>query len=214
MKDRNGDVINIDLSNVQLVTGAILPFFSLPYSRYAKWIKWDWIVSIWKYTSHLQIVVDIENMWTPLLVRDHDISLMDSAILYNFSPQYLHEINQAWIFLQVITLADITSAAYTHILQEALSGEAIVDRYSTLRWPCEEQPAAPAWWKWISLVQYFHNNGVLFSPLGSWRQPTHQHWLWYTVPDSDLVYYHNVDEDCWACYSPSNLKQQIVVPCG
>jgi hypothetical protein len=95
LKDRNGDVINIDLSNVQLVTGAILPFFSLPYSRYAKWIKWDWIVSIWKYTSHLQIVVDIENMWTPLLVRDHDISLMDSAILYNFSPQYLHEINQA-----------------------------------------------------------------------------------------------------------------------
>jgi hypothetical protein len=80
LKDRNGDLINIDLSNVQLVTGAILPFFSLPYSRYAKWINWDWIVSIWKYTSHFQIVVDIENMWTPLLVRDHDISLMDSAI--------------------------------------------------------------------------------------------------------------------------------------
>jgi hypothetical protein len=135
LKDQNGDLIYIDLTNVQLVTGAIPPFFSLPYLMHAKWINWDWIVSICKYTAQLQIVIDIEHMWIPLLVRDHDVSLMDSALKYNFSPQYLREINQCHIFLQVITLADITLADGTHVLPKVLSGEALVDRHSTLHWP-------------------------------------------------------------------------------
>jgi hypothetical protein len=32
LKDQNGDLIYIDLTNIQLATGAIDPFFSLPYS--------------------------------------------------------------------------------------------------------------------------------------------------------------------------------------
>jgi hypothetical protein len=47
-----------------------------------------------------------------------------------------------------------------------------------------------------------YNSCTLSRSLGSWCQPTHQYWLWYVVPNSDLVYYHDVAKDQWIHYSP------------
>jgi hypothetical protein len=55
--------------------------------HHVKWIEWNWIVSIWKHMSQIKIIVDMEHMWTFTPVRLHDISLMEAALSYNFSPQ-------------------------------------------------------------------------------------------------------------------------------
>jgi hypothetical protein len=135
--------------------GSIPPFLSQPYSQYAKWIDWNWIVSIWKHMSQLQITVEVENMWAPSLLWSNDVTLMEVACQYNFLPQYMKELIQCHIYLQVITLANICTVDGRKLLPEALTGEDLPYRQSTLSWPHQNRPNKPdraAWRKWSSFL--------------------------------------------------------------
>jgi hypothetical protein len=60
--------------------------------------------------------------------------LMDLALSYNLSPKVLQAINICRIYLQVLTLSDISSANGTTLLSEVLDGQRPLDRSSTLHW--------------------------------------------------------------------------------
>jgi len=139
--DKSTDLIWIDVTYVQLWTGPLKSFFTLPCPNNAKWIDWNWIVSIWKHMSQIKITVDIEHMWTPTQVWHHDFSLMEAALSYNFSPKTLQEIKQCHIYLQVI-------------IPEALKGEALSDRSAALCRPHQELTTSSPWDKWNLFLQY------------------------------------------------------------
>jgi hypothetical protein len=63
----NGKLIQLAISHIQLQLGVTKPFFSLPLPTYAKWVDSNCIVSLWKNTWQLKIVMDVENSWLPTL---------------------------------------------------------------------------------------------------------------------------------------------------
>jgi len=79
--------------------------------------------------------VEVADHWTPALYRENDINLMDLALTFRYSHQYLQSINTCRIYLQVITLSDLSNADGKRLLPECLAGQQPLDRTSTLVWP-------------------------------------------------------------------------------
>jgi hypothetical protein len=74
----------------------------------------------------------VEKHWIPKLPREHDVFLMEIFQMHNFSSNQLRYLNHCRLFLQVITLSDITSADGQQILSNAMQGFPILERTSTL----------------------------------------------------------------------------------
>jgi hypothetical protein len=104
LKDEIGELILVSISHLQLHVGSGTEFFALPYPHYAKWVEQNWLTSIWKHTHQMNITVDVERHWIPILAREHDQFLMDELMRYSFSPQQLRNINLCRLYLQVITI--------------------------------------------------------------------------------------------------------------
>jgi len=84
--------------------------FSLSYPVYGQWVGEYWLVSIWKHLSQLDFILEVEDSWRPALPRQFDEAIMDLAVCLNFNIQQLREINSCRMYLQVITISDITDA--------------------------------------------------------------------------------------------------------
>jgi hypothetical protein len=127
---------------------------------------------------------------------------MDCAIQHRYSTYHLRQLNMCKIYLQVITLSDITSANDKIILQGSLFGDKEFDRPSTLLWPF--QPCLPesAWNTWRIFLQHFHVNGRLKEPLGQWLHQPHQQWKWYTTADSTQVYKYKPETNECVTFQP------------
>jgi hypothetical protein len=61
LRDDTRNLIPIAMSYLQLLISMHKPFFFLPFSKYLKWMDSWWLISIWKYTDHLKIMVDVVN---------------------------------------------------------------------------------------------------------------------------------------------------------
>jgi hypothetical protein len=165
--DDNGNLIQIEITYVQLCTGVLSPFFQWPYPYFAKWIDHTWISSVWKYSHQIGISIELENTWLPTLYRKGDQSLMELLLSLHLHPSTISEINQCCLFLQVITISDITTADGNLILPEVLEGASIPYRSSVLSWPRQNCPHHNAWRKWNNFLQHIHRNGTLITPLRS-----------------------------------------------
>jgi hypothetical protein len=190
---------------MQLITGTISPFFSCPYPSFAKWTKWNWISSIWKYTHQLKIEVEIESMWTPSLMRQHGPLLMELARQLNLPPAAIKATNKCLIFLEVITVVDIAMADGNSLLPEAMSGEDLPFCTSHLHWPRQDYTTKSMRSHWKIFLGHIHRNGHLNHPLGQWTSPPRQQWNWDTHAPDPIVYYHHFDMNLWVKYSPATL---------
>jgi hypothetical protein len=182
LKDEIGDLILIAISHLQLHIGSGSPFFSLPYPHYSRWIENNWLASIWKHAHQIHITVDVEKHWIPHLTREHDIFLMELFQLHNFSSTQLRHLNHCRLFLQVLTLSDITSADGKHILSSAKNGMLALERPSMLHWPRQESPPDFAWDLWRLVLSHVSTQSKLNRQLGAWLSTPHQYWQWYIDP--------------------------------
>jgi len=110
-------------------------FFQLDYPTYAKWIDSTWVTDVWKFTHRTQIQIEIENQWTPQLTRQHDATIMETALSFNLTDLQLQCINMCRLHLQVITLADLTTARGDRLTSYALQGQRNPHHTSQLEWP-------------------------------------------------------------------------------
>jgi hypothetical protein len=144
LRDETGNLVLIAISHIQIQVGSGSKNFTLPYPHYAKWVEQNWLTLIWKHTHQLHITVDVEHHWIPKLTRENDIFLMDEFMKYNFTPYHMKLINQCRLYLQAITIADITAADGKRLLRNIFNGIHPQDRISTLYWPRQEPPPETA----------------------------------------------------------------------
>jgi len=85
--------------------------------------------------------------------REHDLFLMDYFVEEGLSPKALGSLNRCRLYLQVITLVDITSADGTSIISDVFHGIPLQDRRSKLTWPCQQWPPHKDWELWRSALQ-------------------------------------------------------------
>ena len=199
--DEVGRLLLIAISHQQLTLGIGSPFFRLSYSAHAPWIAHNWLTSIWKHTSQLHITVEVENHWIPILPRTGDAFLMELFQRFNFNKKQLGILNRCRLYLQVLTLSDITSAAGNTILPTISQGKRPQHRRSSLTWPRQESPPPQDWHLWRVALNHVSRNNKLQHPLGSWLNRPHQQWEWYIDPTTQMAYRKQTDQT-WTAHTP------------
>jgi hypothetical protein len=194
----NGKLILSILSHMQLGSGSSRPFLSLPLSTYGRLLELNWITSIWSYTESAQVTIDIEHQWLQKLSREGDTMIIDTAMQFNLTMQQLHQINTCQMYLQVITISDISTADGTRLLPDIIKGKRIEDRVSNLQWPVTCRPTI--WASWKLFLQHISSGGKLENQLGRWIDTPHQKRQWFYDPTLDNVY-HQTNADLWLMYT-------------
>jgi hypothetical protein len=77
-------------------------------TTYHQWTDSLWLSSFWKFVRKLKLKVVVLGQWMPALNRKNDLFFLDYIVEEGLSPKALGSLNRCRLYLQVITLADIT----------------------------------------------------------------------------------------------------------
>jgi hypothetical protein len=109
LQDRTGQLIHIDLTYLQLLSG-IGTFFLIEDAASFSWLESGWITSLWEFTSGHALKFLYPGQWTPPKPRENDIYLMEAFAKQNPPVRTMAALNRCRLFLQVITISDISTA--------------------------------------------------------------------------------------------------------
>ena len=199
IQDRTSQLIYIDMSYIQLLTGSGTLFLNQDATSFL-WVESGWLQSVWFFTSRYSLQFLYPSSWIPSKPRCHDVFLMDAFRAYSPSVATMRILNRCRLYLQVITLSDIATADGKNILAEAKQGVPLRDRISTLLWPAQGHPSKADWAVWKRYLQYLEDKGRIIQPLGDWLSPTHQRWQYYIDVESGGVYDTFSEEP--VCFKP------------
>jgi hypothetical protein len=149
IQDRTANLIHINLTYLQLLAGVGLFFLNPPFKNFL-WIESGWISSLWEFISQVGIQLVYPLQWLPSLPRRQDAYLMQTFQSKNASDKDLATLNRCRIFLQVISISDISLADGSALLSEVKEGRRPEGRRSRLEWPVQGPPSAQDWKIWRS----------------------------------------------------------------
>jgi hypothetical protein len=199
--DKTAKLLRISLSYLQLTVGSATNVLMLPATTYHKWTDSVWLTSFWAFMRRTKLLIDIDGHWLPEATREFDVVLMDYFVEEGYSAAALGSLNRCRLYLQVITLADISSADGSYIIPEALQGIPLSSRRSRFTWPNQQCPPHSAWELWRSALRSLQPKNKLDSPLGRWLTTNlHQQWLWFQHPSSAFLYFRDTFSNCWIQY--------------
>ena len=160
-----------------------------------------WLSDVWKFLSEKKLFIqdDLPNLE---LQRENDRYIMDIALTQgSFSTNELQKINGCRLFLQVTSLADITSGDGTFILKHYWDGARDGSVISPFRWPKQGQPKDKEWTLWRKVLKLVCLRGrILFTPLGNWLDTeTKYKRKYFYSPAQDIVYERQFDERFRIC---------------
>jgi hypothetical protein len=164
VKDRTGNLIHIDLSYIQLLSGSGTFVMNQDPSKY-NWIEPGWLHSLWVFTSQISLTFYYPDQWLPSQARKNDKFLMELFMKLQSNNKDMETLNRCRLFLQVITLSDITNAEGDRIIKEAKKGWPIASRPSSLLWPNQGPPSQANWKVWrhyISLLEVNRKLPVIY----------------------------------------------------
>ena len=180
-----------------LEIGSAKPFWELDYATYGVLATTRlWLANTWEALD--STTLKLKGPLTLLeILRDGDVHLMDIFVANNFSGDDLVRLNLCRMFLQAITLADITTADGRYIEHSAWHG--IPFRRSPHEWPRPGKPSQSCWniWKLAlrrCFLPLYSHSLKLNTPLGTWHSPTDDSWEWWFSPSDNRLYQHSNDE--------------------
>jgi hypothetical protein len=136
----------------------------------------------------------------PKTPRENDITLMDYFVTLKLSLKQLKRLNRCRVYLQVLFLSDISSAARTCILPCYRQGRRDPYRKSLLDWPHHPSPPRQDWVLWSQTLHHLEDRDKLSIQLGNWVAPSHQTWSSFIDPSTQIVYV--CSKSSWTAYSP------------
>ena len=104
-EDEIGTLKRIILNTLQLAVGLKDFIFQSSYSRYP-YCEANDVTFLWKKLSALQITLDMQGVWKPLLVNQNDVFIMEAFIDKGYPATILAVLNNVRIFMQVVVLSD------------------------------------------------------------------------------------------------------------
>lgn len=125
-------------------------------------------------------------------LRQNDCFIMDKVNYLNISTMDKVRLNLCRIYLQALTISDITDAGGVRLLDSALKGNRDTTRTSTLCWPNQGRPCEQDWRLWryhITRIFAHPRHRVLQQPLGTWIALPHQQSTWWFDIETQHVYH-------------------------
>ena len=135
---QDGKMIVINLEAARIHIGTSTSFLNLPYPDYECMLPNCWVKSLWEFVWQNGITLSgpIE---TPSLCRRNDKNIIEHIVTTfpNINHNNVKIFNNCRLYLQVLSLADITTGDGARITRNALQGIIDEDRISTLTWPAQ-----------------------------------------------------------------------------
>ena len=168
--------LNIALAWCQRMSGISKPILEYP-SIQLPHLETSFFPSLRAYLSSTNSALILENTHVVPLQRIGDFHLMDRVLECNqFSPRKIRLINYCRLFLQVHTVADLATAAGTHVDHCFLNGQvSLLSSRSNDLEIHQERPCTPeAWKEWRKACSLWCtiDTGALHQPLGPWTFPS------------------------------------------
>ena len=155
----------------------------------------SWIKNLIRFLINHNITLE-DNLPKLPLQRDGDIHLMNLCEPLKLTVSDIYHVNSCRLFLNVTTLADITSADGCSILPGPLKGNQSHTRTRPLilrRQPHRNKLKWTIWKTFLELSNLSNSSHKLYSPLGQWSNDgIDSNWKWFYSPICDeLIAKHN-----------------------
>ncbi|MEM7284523.1 MAG: hypothetical protein AAF438_23235, partial [Pseudomonadota bacterium] len=153
-----------------------------------------WLASLRRFLAHIQGGFEVDDPSILPLQRQHDVYLMDDIIRSNrFTNAEIKQLNYCRMFLQVLTLADLTDASGNVIDSTKITGDpSLMSSRTSLHHVHQEKPTEPAWALWKQACSLWCNSdGSLRNPLGMWLvtgPDLRMQWRAYFAESSSSLY--------------------------
>ena len=187
-----GKSMTMCLEDIQLETGLIKNIFEYDFTKYGFLTQISWFRQLWE-SCHKHKIELRGPYATPKLVRTNDFCLMEAICNTRvYTKQQLCIINRCRIFLQAITMADITDSSGNTVTEEAYEGKIDPNRVSGMVWPNQQRPPPKAWELWkeaITTIWCQTGSRRLREPLGVWTKASHQDFKWEYDKMNHVLYF-------------------------
>jgi hypothetical protein len=155
-------------------------------------VKSHWLRSLRNFYCSIQGRLWLNVTYVPALQRNYDTFIMDHVLQSQlFTAQQIRRINYCRLFLQVVTVSNMTNASGNRLFNGMLSGDT-KDILSETMWHYTHQgrPNSNTWKLWHQACAIFSTNGVLHDLLDEWLLPAaqqRQRWPHYFDPITETV---------------------------
>ena len=193
-KSQSGSILRIVMSWVQYCAGIGQSVVTDTTTKLPH-LEACWINSMRKYLATIGASLELKDLYVPEPQRDNDSYIMDHVIAHaKFKPAQIKAVNWCRMYLGVVTVADISNAAGTHIMKEMYHGNK--DQVRTANnWHSvyQKKPNAKSWAQWRRACRLFatSQNLQLHTSLGNWTVPAvhmRRQWLTWQVPRDPILY--------------------------
>jgi hypothetical protein len=133
-----------------------------------------WIRSLREFLASISVSLQLDDPCVPPTQREHDCYLMDMIIQSKqFTPAEIRKLNYCRLFLQAVTLSDITKPNGMELDPCFLQGRSSLHSGRT-RWHTinQDRPSETEWKLWRTANTIWSDpQGQLAHPLGAWLKP-------------------------------------------
>jgi hypothetical protein len=168
-----GQLLRIAVAWVQYAAGTGVSFLT-DVSTPLPHLESKWLLSLRAFLHSISGSIEVDDAIVYPPQRIHDCYLMDSVLAApNFSPKQIRLIHYCRIYLQVLTLSDITLANGTHIDPSMYHGtKSLLSSQTRLHRFRQDHPSPAAWTQWKRACRLWSRpDGHLHQPLGAWLLP-------------------------------------------
>jgi hypothetical protein len=162
------------VSWAQFTTGIAFPILEDP-STPLPHLESKWLTSLRGYLASINAALHLDVTGLPPLEREHDAYIMDVIVQSRqFTDNEIIRLNYCRLFLNAITLSDLTDTTGNHLDQGKLTGEPSIFS-SCSKWMAvnQDRPSEHEWRLWHKANQLWSSDdGKLQQPLGDWLQDT------------------------------------------
>jgi hypothetical protein len=199
-----GTLMQISLEQAQLEVGLGIPFLETSFGFYGFLLTDIWWKAVWEFVWRNDITLTYPDQALPQPQRMNDGFIMARLCSQSsLCPSELLACNRCRLFLEAITLADITSGSGRRITDDVASLQPITSIPSRWTWP-REQPSRQhdltAWRKGLQLISSPNFFLARRDRLGAWIQEPHKWWDWFHDPFHDELY-RRAPDDSWLVYT-------------
>jgi hypothetical protein len=148
----------------------------------------SWVRFTWKFLHHYDICVRDDLPDFPMM-RENDTLLMANFGRMLFPAMVLAKINRCRIFLQAVTIADITDGSGNKITEEAWHGKPSINLTPHLQWGWQPRPPESFWAAWRqALSKLCARHCELRTPLGRWTDAGQRRVIWWFDQASEALF--------------------------
>jgi hypothetical protein len=148
-----GKMIIMSLKYSQIEAGIIFPLLEAPGVA-LPYLTSTWITSVRQFLFQHNLTITLTDKLQIRLQGPNDQCIMQPPYLKKYSPQQQKDINLVRLYLQVMTLSDISESNGIDISAWALVGKRNPDHQVRRNWPRQSQPTIHQLKLWNEYVKY------------------------------------------------------------